>query len=102
VERLILALSLLALIASAAGCGASAPARERARVRFHVEPANARVYVEDRFIGAGRVLARRPPDFPPGPRHFTITAEGYFPHDVEMDLPSGTTTVRLRLRPVPP
>lgn len=101
-STVIAALSLLALITSAAGCGASAPVRERARVRFVVEPATARVYVEDRFIGAGRVLARRPPDFPPGPRHFTITAEGYFPHDVELDLPSGTTTVRLRLRPVPP
>ena len=85
-----------------AGCG-GAPARpERARVRFRIEPLTARVYVEDRFVGAARVLARRAAPFPPGPRHFTVTAEGYFPHDVEVDLPPGTTTIRLRLRPVPP
>ena len=85
-----------------AGCGMRPPVRERARVRFLLDPPQSRVYVEDRFLGAGRVLRRRPREFPPGPRHFTITADGYFPHDVEVDLPSGTTTIRLSLRPIPP
>ena len=85
-----------------AACGAQQPVREQARVRFILEPANARVYVEDRFVGAGQVLSRRPERFAPGPRHFTVTAQGYFPHDVEVDLPSGLTTIRLSLRAVPP
>lgn len=95
---LLTALCLLALPA----CGARPQAPERARVRFVLQPPNARVYVEDRFVGAGRLLRVRPRSFPTGPRHFTITADGYFPHDVAVDLPAGTTTIRLRLRPIPP
>lgn len=83
-------------------CGPRGRVRERAQVRFVLEPATARVYVEDRFVGAAQVLRRRPESFPPGPRHFTITADGYFPHDIEVDLPSGLTTIELSLRPVPP
>jgi hypothetical protein len=94
---------LIAASVVVTGCaGAPAPRVEPAQVRFLVEPETARVYADDRFVGAARVLARRPPSFAPGVRHFTITAEGYFPHDVELDLPSGVTTVRLRLRAVPP
>lgn len=85
-----------------AGCGAPAVRTTPAQVRFLLEPVTARVYVEDRFIGAGRVLRRRPASFAPGRRHFSITADGYFPHDLEVDLPSGTTTMRVSLRPVPP
>ncbi len=96
------ALTMSALVFAAPGCGARQAARERAEVRFVVEPEEARIYVEDRFVGAAAVLNRRPERFAPGPRHFTVTARGYFPHDVEVDLPSGLTTIRLRLRPVPP
>lgn len=85
-----------------AGCGGAQPRPEQAQVNFQIEPDTARVYVEDRFVGAARVLARRPARFNPGLRYFTITADGYFPHDVEVNLPSGVTTIRLRLRPVPP
>jgi len=93
---------IFALALATLGCGATQPVREQARVRFILEPANARVYVEDRFVGAGQVLSRRPERFAPGPRHFTVTAQGHFPHDVEVDLPSGLTTIRLSLRAVPP
>lgn len=97
--RLAAALSLgLALL----GCGGPQRGARPAEVRFLIEPATARVYSEDRFVGAARVLARRPEGFAPGRRHFTITADGYFPHDVEVDLPSGLTTIRVRLRAVPP
>ncbi|MCB9598660.1 MAG: hypothetical protein H6719_38445 [Sandaracinaceae bacterium] len=98
--RLKAALGLTLLLALPACGGAPRPV-EQASVRFLLEPAAARVYVEDRFVGAGTLLRRRPEHFPPGRRHFTVTAEGYFPHDVEVDLPSGETTIRLSLRPVP-
>jgi len=91
-----------AALAASAGCGGAPRPVETAQVRFLLEPDMARVYEDDRFVGAGRVLARRPAAFRPGPRHFTITADGYFPHDVEVELPEGLTTIRLRLRPVPP
>lgn len=94
----LLASALLAFPA----CGARQPARQQAEVRFLIEPTEARVYVEDRFVGAAVVLRRRAERFPAGMRHFTVTAPGHFPHDVEVDLPPGTTTIRLRLRPIPP
>lgn len=100
--RRLLPWALGAALLAVAGCGGAPRPVETARVRFLIEPDTARVYADDRFVGAGRVLARRPASFRPGPRHFTITADGYFPHDVEVDLPEGLTTVRLRLRPVPP
>ncbi len=97
-----LRLAAVLALALAAGCAGGPRARERAEVRFYIEPDTARVYADDRFVGAARVLARRSEPFPPGRRHFTITAPDHFPHDVEVDLPSGETTIRLRLRPVPP
>lgn len=98
----LLGASLLALSA-VSGCGAAAPAPEaRATVHFEIVPDSARVYTEDRFIGSARVLASRPPSFRAGPRQITITAEGYFPHDLDLDLAEGTTTVHVELRPVPP
>ena len=90
----------LALLTLSA-CGGAPRGPQPAQVRFLVEPEAARVYSEDRFVGAARVLARRPAAFAPGTRFFTITAPGHFPHDVEVDLPSGLTTIRLELRPVP-
>lgn len=105
-ERVIAAWVLVASMMAlpiVSGCGAAAPAAEaRATVRFEIEPDSARVYTEDRFIGSARVLASRPPSFRTGPRQITITADGYFPHDLDLDLAEGTTTVHVALRPVPP
>lgn len=85
-----------------AGCGGAQRAPEPARARFVITPESARVYSDERFLGTGRVLDARPFQTRPGVRRFSITADGYFPHDLEVDLPSGTTTIELRLRPVPP
>lgn len=95
--------SLALFLLAVAGCGgARSSGGGRAQVRFLIEPDSARVYTDERFVGGARVLAARPPSFRSGPRRFTITADGYFPHDVEVDLPPGTTTIRLSLRPIPP
>jgi hypothetical protein len=96
--------AVVAAIAIAAiGCGgAQRPSAARAEVRFAIEPATARVYTDERFVGSARVLAARPAQFRAGARRFTITADGYFPHDLEVELAPGTTTIEIRLRPVPP
>jgi hypothetical protein len=65
------------------------------------EPDNARVRIDDRDAGSARVLAARPPRLTPGRHQVSVEADGYFPHDVELDLPPGTTTLRITLRPIP-
>ena len=92
----------VALAVALAACGASQPGAEAAQLRVVAEPDAARVYVDDRFIATGRRLAVRPAPMRAGVHFVTISAEGYFPHDVELDLPAGETTVRVSLRPVPP
>ena len=90
-------------VASIVGCGATTPsAAPSAQVRFVVEPDTARVYTDGHFVGAARVLSASPELFRAGPRQFTITADGYFPHDLEVDLAPGTTTIEISLRPIPP
>jgi len=92
---------LLAVLA-VTGC-ASAPVRvEPARLRVIAVPENAGIYVDDRFAGSARLIARRPVAFSPGVRHVTVQADGYFPHDVEVELRPGVTTMRISLRAVPP
>lgn len=93
---------LLAAGTLAAGCGAAAPdTSARATIHFEIVPETARVYTEDRFVGSARVLAERPPSFRTGARQITITADGYFPVDLDLDLDPGTTNVRVSMRPIP-
>lgn len=100
--RRLFAFALLIAASHAAGCGAAAPdPSARATIQFAIEPESARVYTEDRFVGSARVLAARPPSFRTGARQITITADGYFPVDLDLDLPPGTTNVRVSMRPIP-
>lgn len=99
------AIALAACVAAAglsAGCAGGPRPAPQAQVRFVVTPDDARVYSDERFIGSARVLARRPASFRAGPRRFTITSEGHFPHDLDVDLAPGETTIEIALRPVPP
>lgn len=90
--------SLLLLCA----CGFQNVRETPTRLQVIAEPEAARVYVDERFVATARVLAARPRQLRPGPHQLTLRAPGYFPHDVDVELPPGTTTVRIRLRPVPP
>lgn len=90
------------VVLGALGCGGSPQVRASAELRVVAEPSSASVYVEDRFVATARRLASRPARLRTGVHHVTITAQGHFPHDVEVDLPEGVTTIEIRLRPVPP
>ena len=83
-------------------CGGAAVRVEPARLRVIAVPDTAAVYVDERFAGSARLLAVRPVAFPPSTRHLTVQADGYFPHDLEVVLRPGLTTVRVALRAVPP
>jgi hypothetical protein len=100
-ERLVSLVLAVACVASLGACGAAVP-RASAELRVVAEPASARVYINDRFVATGRILSRRPERLRTGVHHVTIQADGYFPHDVEVDLPEGLTTLEVGLRPIPP
>jgi hypothetical protein len=93
--------ALLLLTASACG-GAQKGKGATAELRVLAEPSSAVVQVNERFVGAARVLDKQPARLTPGPKRVTVEAPGYFPHDIELDLPAGTTTLNVKLRPIPP
>ncbi|MCS6797570.1 MAG: hypothetical protein NZ898_03405 [Myxococcota bacterium] len=102
-----LALPTLLLVACASGawlaaCGGRQTAPEPAWLRVIAEPPTARVWIDEELAGIARVLAVRPARLQPGVHIVTIDAPGHFPHDLRLDLAPGVTTVRVRLRPVPP
>lgn len=73
-----------------------------AKLRVLAEPETTTVYVDDRYVGSARVLAAKPRALSPGFKLITFKAPGYFPHDVRLELPSGVTTLRMKLRKIPP
>lgn len=87
---------------SLASCVRPPPPPQLAKLRVLAEPETTTVYVDDRYIGSARVLAAKPRSLSPGIKLVTFKAPGYFPHDVRLDLPSGLTTVRMKLRKIPP
>jgi len=96
---------ILVTIGGLAGCTPLddvRPPPQAAELAVVAEPENATVYVNERFAGTAQVLADRPEVLSPGVHFVTIRAPGYFPHDLRLELPPGRTTVRIRLRPIPP
>jgi len=85
----------------ASGCYSALPTAQVAKLRVVAEPDNTTVYVDDQFVGSARVLAVRPRALRPGVKHITFKAPKHFPHDVRVDLPEGTTTIEMKLRPIP-
>lgn len=85
------------------GCyGQLPPVKEPARLRVIAEPKEASVYINDRFAGRARHLEAQPKLMAPGVKYITVSAPHYFPHDVRLELPSGETELRIKLRAVPP
>jgi hypothetical protein len=92
---------LLALVAlSCAKKGTVAP--EPARLKIIASPPNASVYIDGHYFGRATVLSEEPKVLVPGVHLMTVQAEDHFPHDMELDLPAGVTTVTIELRPIPP
>lgn len=95
-------LMVLGFLVAASGC-IQAPQKVRmAYLKVVAEPPGTTVYVGDHFIGTARILAKQPKALAPGVKYITFKANGYFPHDLKLQLPSGDTTVKIKLRAVPP
>ena len=82
-------------------CGGVSTAPTRAQLRVIAVPDTARVDIDERFAGSGRLLNVRPEELSPGSHRVSVSAPGYFPHDLELELPPGETTVRVSLRAIP-
>ena len=92
---------VLALVAL--GCAKKGTvAAEPARLKVVAMPANASVYIDGHYFGRATVLSVEPKALVPGLHLMTVQAEDHFPHDMELDLPAGETTVTVELRPIPP
>lgn len=87
---------------SLTSCVRPPPPPRLAKLRVLAEPETTTVYIDDRYVGSARVLAAKPRSLSPGIKLVTFKAPGHFPHDVRLDLPSGLTTVRMKLRKIPP
>ena len=95
------ALALVALLAL--GCAKNDTiAPEPARLRVMTSPATASVYIDGHYFGRGTVLSQEPKALAPGVHLMTVEAEDHFPHDMELDLPKGESTITIELRPIPP
>jgi hypothetical protein len=93
---------LISTLASVTACAGTqrGPVYD-AQLRVEAEPPSAVVIVNERFVGAAKVLAKRPVALTQGHKRISIEAVGYFPHDMELDLPAGLTSINAKLRPVP-
>ena len=99
-QKQLWALGLVCLAAS--GCMQTRTKVKMAYLKVVAEPPATTVYVGDHFIGTARILAKQPKALPPGVKYLTFKAHGYFPHDLKLKLPEGDTTVKIKLRAVPP
>ena len=103
-RTMVVAVVLGVVACAATGCATTrgvARGDERpAELRVVSDPDGATVYVDDAYFGSARVLEVRPRALPLGRHQVTIKAPGYFPHDLDVDLEPGVTTVRIKLRPV--
>lgn len=97
---------LAAIALCACACGpktASTPAWPRADAQLVVKVpvADARVYLDDVFIGRAAQL-RRPAGVVSGHRRVEVRADGWFTAYREVEIPrGGTATVEVELRRVP-
>jgi len=92
---------LLALLAF--GCAKQGiVVAEPARLKVVATPPDASIYIDGHYFGRATVLSQEPKALAPGPRLMTVQADDHFPHDMELDLPAGVTTISIDLRRVPP
>jgi len=91
----------LLLSSMSVGCYSQVHYARPAKLRVVAVPATTTVYVDDQFVGSARVLSVRPKTLHPGIKHISFKAPKHFPHDVRVNLPEGTTTIEMKLRPIP-
>jgi PEGA domain-containing protein len=88
----------------AAGCEpAKEPARPTVSLRLRGGPPGATVVIDEEPLGSLEFVAAHGVALPLGVHHLTVTAQGYFPWDREVDAKPGSPSIALEvaLTPVP-
>jgi hypothetical protein len=93
---------LLSSVALAHACAGATPKAQETLLHIAVEPRDARVYVDEEFLGTAWVLKGHAVPLNKGPHFIVISSTHYFPHHLKLYLRPGTTQVRVALRPIPP
>jgi len=76
--------------------------QELGGLQIACEPADALLYVDDRYMGSVASLAKRPLPLPVGPHRLELRSEGHFAHFAEITVAKGVRhrlEVKLRKEP---
>jgi hypothetical protein len=96
---------LVPCLAALAGCGPRVPKmnpRPLQGVNIECEPADAQLYLDDKFLGSVKGLDKRPLMLPEGTHRLEIRKDGYFAHFAEIKVVRGVRQrLRVKLRRVP-
>lgn len=93
----------LALLIGSSACGAAKPVPSAlAQLSVEGSPPNARIYVDDRFVGTERSLALQGLSLAPGVHFIRVEAPGHFPHDLRLQAKKGKMSLRFQLQEIPP
>jgi hypothetical protein len=96
--------SLLVVASFVVGCApAVAPTGSTVSLRVRGGPPSATVVVDEETLGTFDFVAVHGVALPPGTHHLTVTAEGYFPWDREVEAKAGSPPIRLdvAMTPIP-
>ncbi len=86
--RFFIALAVAMISLVCAGCGNEPP--KTVSVRMRGNPPDARVVVDDVYVGSLAVVQARGLGLLPGKHTLSIEAPGYFPHDRVLELTPST------------
>lgn len=93
---------LVSCLGACAGTQVAAKPKPRwAALRVIATPANARVYLVDRYLGMAAALDKAPARLKPGRAYVTVQAPGYLTEYLSYDLKPGLSELRVELFKLP-
>ncbi len=88
----------LALPLGTAGCPPPAESPPTVSLRMTGSPPDARVIIDDEFVGPLDVVVARGVALPPGQHRISVEAPGYFPFDTIVVAKEGERLIRVQAR----
>jgi hypothetical protein len=93
---------ILGAVASLGACSPpGVPTRPTVSLRMRGAPARASVVIDEEPVGTFDFVAARGVALPVGTHHVSVTADGYFPWDRQVDAKEGAAPIHLDVALVP-